>query len=121
MAKILYIEDDLVSGKSFQKLFEDDYTVEFIQNGDAAIDRARNSSFDLFIIDINLGANSINGLEVLRQLREIVPPEKLHVIILSSYYIEKFMNDSLDLSDVIILNKPVDFRLLANSVKEILK
>ena len=69
MAKnILLLEDDTLLAETLQELLESEgYKVTLVLDGGAAADASYESSFDLYVFDINVP--EINGLELLESLR----------------------------------------------------
>ncbi|QOY51850.1 response regulator transcription factor [Candidatus Sulfurimonas baltica] len=66
--KILLLEDDTLLGETLLELLSGaGYSVVLVTSGDAAIDESYDSSYDLYIFDINVP--DINGLELLKSLR----------------------------------------------------
>ena len=70
MAKrILLLEDDYELGETLKELLEShNYEVNLVVSGDGAADASYDSSYDLYIFDINVP--DINGLELLKSLRD---------------------------------------------------
>ncbi len=67
--KILLVEDDKTLGESICDLLEsEDYKVQWVQDGEAALDATLVSGFDLLLLDVNVPF--INGFELLKSLRE---------------------------------------------------
>jgi DNA-binding response OmpR family regulator len=53
--KILLVEDDKVLGETICDLLESEsYEVEWVQDGEAALDSTLVSSFDLLLLDVNV-------------------------------------------------------------------
>lgn len=66
--KILLLEDDLVLGETIQEmLIEVGHHTIWVKNGDEAAERAFETSFDLYVLDINVP--EINGFDLLEDLR----------------------------------------------------
>jgi len=67
--RILLLEDDLILAQTLVELLESEgYSVTLAKDGDKAADASYEGRFDLYIFDINVP--DINGLELLRSLRE---------------------------------------------------
>jgi len=67
--KILLVEDDKTLGETICDLLESEsYEVQWVQDGEAALDSTLISSFDLLLLDVNVPF--INGFELLKSLRE---------------------------------------------------
>ena len=66
--KILLLEDDTLLAETLRELLSSEgYAVTLVPDGGAAADTSYESSFDLYIFDINVP--EINGLELLESLR----------------------------------------------------
>ena len=67
--KILLLEDDAVLAESLTEYLEmEGYEVESVASGEEVFERTFQTTYDLYILDINVP--DINGLEVLRALKE---------------------------------------------------
>ena len=67
--RILLLEDDYELGETLKELLESyNYEVNLVVSGDGAAEAAYDSSYDLYIFDINVP--DINGLELLKSLRD---------------------------------------------------
>ena len=66
--KILLLEDEYELAETLEELLVDNgYSITLVYNGNDAIDASYESSFDLYIFDINVP--DINGLKLLESLR----------------------------------------------------
>ncbi len=80
--KILLVDDEEGIQLLYREEFEDDgYTVDSAYNGEEALEIFRKTPPDLVILDINMPG--MNGIEVLRQMKEMKPD--LPVILSSAY------------------------------------
>ena len=71
--KILLLEDDAVLAESLKEYLElEGYEVESVGSGEEVFDRTFEQVYDLYILDINVP--DINGLEVLKALKEADDP-----------------------------------------------
>ena len=72
MSKILIVEDDQFISRLYQHLFTlEGYEIEAVGDGEAALKRITAGGLDLVLLDIMLP--KMNGLDVLRRLRETPP------------------------------------------------
>jgi DNA-binding response OmpR family regulator len=70
--KILVVEDEPVLREGLEDLLRGaGHTVEGVDNGDAALERGSDPSFELLILDLMLP--KLDGVEVCRRLRELRP------------------------------------------------
>lgn len=66
---ILLLEDDLVLGETIHEMLTDaGYHTIWVQNGGDAAEKAYETSFDLYVLDINVP--ELNGFDLLESLRE---------------------------------------------------
>src|ERR1700720_3445192 len=69
MMRILLVEDDRMIGAAVTQALKDAaYAVDWVMDGQTAIDAAEAEAYDLALLDLSLPA--IDGLEVLRCLRK---------------------------------------------------
>lgn len=67
--RVLLVEDDRMIGEAVQMALRDaSYAVDWAHDGSAALSAAETASYDLVLLD--LGLPHLDGLEVLRQLRQ---------------------------------------------------
>jgi len=66
-AKILYVEDEIIIRVLVKRLLAD-YDITVCHTGDMAMGALTKESFDIVLIDINLGLG-INGIELCRSIR----------------------------------------------------
>jgi DNA-binding response OmpR family regulator len=79
--KILIVEDDVSLGKFLSRALKLKlFSVEVALDGEAAWETLQNSNYDLVILDLNLPR--IDGMELLRRLRQIQPG--LRVLVLTA-------------------------------------
>ena len=71
-ARLLVVDDDRAHAEAMQMALErDGHLVEIADNYAAALDRVRARSFEVVLTDLMLGDG--NGLDLLRELRELFP------------------------------------------------
>lgn len=85
MNRILYIEDDkinqLIMGKYLQTL----YDVTMVSSSKEAISTMEGEDFDLVLLDINLGPDELNGIELLQRFRKLPKLSDLPFMAISAY------------------------------------
>jgi len=80
--KILIIDDDIEICRSFSEWLKDKkYLTEFVTKGTEGLEKIKQEDYDVIILDIKMP--DIDGIEVLRQAKEIVPD--IPIIILTGY------------------------------------
>ena len=69
MKKILLLEDDFSLGETISDLLVDNgYDVDYVLNGNDAIELSYKNKYDMYIFDINVP--DIDGLDILKSLRD---------------------------------------------------
>ena len=81
MQAILIVDDDKSIRYSLKRMMEEKYSILTAQNGEEALDRVKESSPDLIIMDIKMPGR--NGIDVLKEIKSIDP--KSLVIIMTAY------------------------------------
>jgi nitrogen regulation protein NR(I) len=81
MQTILIVDDDKSIRYSLKRMMEEKYSILTAQNGEEALDRVKESSPDLIIMDIKMPGRS--GIEVLKEIKSMDP--KSLVIIMTAY------------------------------------
>ena len=81
MHTILVVDDDKSIRYSLKRMLEEKYSILTAQNGEEALDRIKESSPDLIIMDIKMPGR--NGIDVLKDIKTIDP--KSLVIMMTAY------------------------------------
>ncbi len=80
--KILIVDDELIMRESLAGWLErDGYHVEKVGSGEEALDRIKNTKFDIMLVDIKM--EGISGLEVLKLVKEADPDTE--VVMITAY------------------------------------
>ena len=114
MKKVLIIDDDEALLLLLQnELTEAGLTVHATADGPDGIRIFREVGFDLVLLD--LGLPSLNGIEVLRELRKIDSEAK--VIIVSAYNSDRFKAEASEAGAVGFIDKPIHLEELFELVQ----
>ncbi|MCD6472307.1 response regulator [Candidatus Aerophobetes bacterium] len=126
--KIILIADDVKLFQIFlkQSLTDDDYELLFVRTGKEALDTVMRKNVDLLILDLELP--DINGVEVLRRIRQItydmqsvVQLDNLPVIMVTAYPQKEAEIEAKRLGVVNFLPKPIEKKEIKRIVKETLQ
>lgn len=116
--RLLIIEDELDILNALQKgLTKEGYAVDIASDGHKAIDLLSFNYYDLIVLDINLPG--INGLEILKQLRQDNPDTRV-IIVSANREIEDRIK-GLDMGANDYLVKPFDFQELKARIRGLLR
>jgi len=81
--RVLVVEDELSHQKYLTYLLKKDYHLSFADEAEQALEMLGQNSFDLIIMDINLG-EKMNGLELIGKVRKTAGYEKIPAIAATS-------------------------------------
>ncbi|MEO6301983.1 MAG: response regulator [Bacteroidia bacterium] len=104
-ASILVVEDNHVDIMVLKVLLEKYFNLYIVTNGEDAIKATNEFDFDIILTDINLGHSVMDGVKVMKAIRENKKNEHLKIYAVTGYtenreyYIETGFNE--------VLTKPV--------------
>ncbi len=106
--KIFLLEDDYSLNEAIKEIIQlENHSVENFYDGETAFSKISND-FDLYILDINIP--NINGLEILKQIKQINPKTK--VIIISANINIDLIREAYTLGCDDYIKKPFDIEEL---------
>lgn len=116
MKKVLYVEDDAINALVMKKLLWPHYEVIHTTDAVSCLAMVEYETFDIILMDINLGNGQMNGVEILRILRANPKTAGITVIAVTSYALpedeERFLSEGFNA----YLAKPVERALLLNTI-----
>ncbi len=118
MESILIVDDDINLCRVLkEELSEVGYDVDYVNDGEAALEYLRIKNADLILLDLKMPKK--DGFEVLRDLRE----EGIfaRVIVLTAYADVKSAIDSAKLGATDFISKPYDFDELLITIRKVLQ
>ena len=114
MTKILIVDDDKEFCASMADILEaKGYAVESENSGEAAVDKVKEKSFDVILMDIKMPV--MNGVEAFKQIKEISP--KTAVIMITAYSLEDLIKEALQEGVFGVLRKPIDIDKLIEQIE----
>ncbi|MCK6604165.1 MAG: response regulator [Ignavibacteriaceae bacterium] len=97
--RIILIEDDDINQGVISSYVAKDYDVDVIPTGEEAIEAVKSTSYDIILLDINLG-EGIDGLKTLEMIREIKGYSDIPVVAVTAYALpgdrERMLNAGCD-------------------------
>lgn len=104
-ASILVVEDNHLDMLVIKVLLEKYFNLYIVSNGVEALEAAEEFYFDIVLADINLGDHLMDGVKVMKKLRENNKTKDLKIFAVTAYAenIEYYIEEGFD--DV--LTKPV--------------
>ena len=115
--KVLVVDDDPVVGKSFDRVLSGKgYAVITARNGEEALTKLHNETYDLVFTDIKMPG--MNGLEVAERLKETQP--WLPVVIVTGYGTDAYEARAKAAGVSGFLHKPLSPEMIEGSAQEAL-
>lgn len=118
MKRILYVEDDLINALVMGKLFKERFLITHVDNGESCLKTLARESFDLVLMDINLGPGQMTGVEALHAIRSQPATAGIPVIAITAYGFahdeERFLKEGFSG----YIPKPLDWRALPEKIDQ---
>jgi CheY-like chemotaxis protein len=120
MAKILIIEDDPLMSRLYQKIFTfEKYEIALAGDGEEGIKKASSEKPTLILLDVMMP--KMNGIEVLKALKNNLETKSIPVIVLTNLSGQQDAENALALGAVkYIVKSEHEPKEIANMVKEVL-
>ena len=83
--RVLIVEDDFINALILKKYLEKQFFVKQVTNGHDAIKLTEQEIFDIILMDINLGDDTLDGIETTRRIRKTIPSEKTKIVAVTAY------------------------------------
>lgn len=121
MKRILYVEDDMINALILTKLLQSEFDIGHVIDGESCLRELSASNFEVVLMDINLGAGKMDGIETFKRIRQQEKTKSIPVIAVTSYAMpedkQRFLNEGFD--DYVA--KPIDRDSLAASIRKLLR
>ncbi|HXD94433.1 MAG TPA: response regulator [Bacteroidia bacterium] len=120
---ILLVEDDKIDAMTVMRALKDlkiTNTLVHVSNGLEALDHLKNMNSEkpcIILLDLNMP--KMNGIELLKVLKNDALLKKLPVVVLTTSNAEKDKTESFNLSVAGYMLKPVDYKQFVDVIKDI--
>lgn len=114
MKRILIVEDEPCLRFLYRNIINKETEIDEVIDGFEALELLEEKKYDLILLDLNLPI--MNGIEILRKVRNIERNKKVAVIILSALGGDKYKEEAKELKVKEYLEKPVDFEILKSKI-----
>lgn len=121
MKSILIVEDDPIGALVVSKFLQNDYSVHVAGNGREALELLNEKPVDAILMDINLGDEEYDGIQVLHTYSDNPKLKHIPSIAVTAYAMSSDRKKFLDEGFAEYIPKPVDKDLLLTRLKKILK
>ena len=113
--KILLLEDDTVLADILVDFLQESYEVTHTYSMKEALSLSENSSFDLYIFDINVPDG--DGISLLKEIRQF--KDKTPTIFITAFHDTKYLKEAFESGANDFIKKPFDLEELAQRVENI--
>jgi len=114
--RLLLVEDDDMLGSSLKRgLAQAGHTIEWVEDGEAAMLATDTSQFDLMLLDVNLP--KLSGIDVVKKLRQ--SNNNMPVLMLTAMDTLSYKVQGLDAGADDYLTKPFDFEELLARIRSL--
>jgi len=117
MPTMLVVDDEEGPRLSLRMVFKNDFHVHTVENGEQAVEYARQHPVHIAILDIRMAGRS--GIEVLRSLKEIDP--HMEIMMLTAYETIETARQALRLGACDYLSKPFDLPTIREAAARALR
>lgn len=97
---VLMVEDDYINIFMMQKIFESLFSITYAKTSSEAITMLENNTYDLVLMDINLGDETITGVEILKIMKQDHRHSQTKIFAVTGYVMEgdreKYLNLGFD-------------------------
>ncbi len=116
--RVLIVEDDFVIRQNMKDLLDwIGYKCETAENGLIALKLISECDYDLIITDYKMPL--LDGVELIKVLRESKSTEAIPIILMNTSFDEPEFTNNEDEKINLLLTKPFDAKLLIDSIKNI--
>lgn len=114
---ILYVEDNKINAIVMNKMLsKSGFGVSLVYNPTDALEIVTKETFDLILVDINLGLNQMDGCELLQHFRKIDSLKETPMYAVTAYAMPGDENKFLSIGFNKYFSKPVDFDKLLEAI-----
>ena len=111
----MVVEDDRLTLKVYEKVLSSHFELVICPSVDDYLKNLPGNKIDIFIFDISL-KNDIDGLQLIRRLRETKEYKNTPVIVITAHAFMRDERKAMDAGATAFLRKPIDNKLLLESL-----
>lgn len=116
--KVLIVENDPINMLIARKFLENRFEVDTSFSGEKALEMISEKSYDVVVMDINLGEDTLDGIEAMKRIRQMPDREKTAVFAITSYAMPEDKDRFLNLGFDEYFAKPYDKNILIKAIEE---
>jgi CheY-like chemotaxis protein len=115
--RVLIVENDPINMLIARKFLEDRFEVDSSFSGEKALEMITEKAYDVVIMDINLGEDTLDGIEAMKRIREMPDRESTGVFAITSYAMPEDKDRFLELGFDEYFAKPYDKNILIQAIE----
>lgn len=115
--KVLIVEDDFVNALVLTKYLEKYFLLKHVNNGYDAIKAAQEEKYDVILMDINLGDETLDGIETTKHIRKFLSREQTKIFAVTAYSDEHFKQSMYPNGFDAYYSKPVNKDLMLAAIQ----
>ena len=115
---VLMVEDDYINIFMMQKIFEALFDITYAKTSTEALSYLGNNTYDLVLMDINLGDDTINGVDILKKMKEDNRHAQTKTFAVTGYVMEGDREKYLDLGFDEHFPKPLAKETLMEAIEK---
>ncbi|NKC05226.1 response regulator transcription factor [Brucella haematophila] len=116
--RVLLVEDDIILGRSLSQALEKHaYGVDWVQDGEAAVEALTTLEYSIVVLDVNLP--KLSGIDVLRKVRQT--GNSIPILLLTARDLPQQRVEGLDGGADDYLTKPFDLEELLARLRAVLR
>lgn len=85
---VLMVEDDYINIFMMQKIFESLFDISYAKSSAEALSMLSNNTYDLVLMDINLGDDMVTGVDILQKMKEDARHAQTKTFAVTGYVME---------------------------------
>ena len=119
-SKILVVEDDPITSLVIEKFLNSEFVIEHVLSGEAALEKVKQNSYDLILMDIGLNGKRLDGIQTLNLIRNIDGYKNIPIIAQTAFAMHgddaKYIAAGFDA----YISKPFTKNELLSKIKELI-
>ncbi len=117
--RVLVIDDDELVLRGLQRMLSSPYNVDSAASGNEALEKIRNTHYDVIVCDIMMPG--LSGVGVYERLKSIQPDAQKRIIFISAGTFTEQSQDFANATSQPVLAKPISRQALVDALEELLE
>ncbi|MDP3445565.1 MAG: response regulator [Ignavibacteria bacterium] len=116
---MLVVEDDDLSQRIFKLIFKNNFEIDICESSDEYYEKYYKTNYSIIIMDVSI-SGSLNGLELMKKIKEDPEFVDTPIICLTAHAQPKMRLTAVEAGADIFLTKPVNNKILREAVESLL-